>query len=83
MIHIHIPTQMTLEGFETPFEQQMDRNNRWVKLSVCIPWDDFAEAYYQSFSAKTGRPAKPARLVEFFDFESLNKASCLLSQSIF
>ena len=63
MIRIHNQTQMTLEGFETPFERQMDKNNRWVKLGGCIPWDDFSEACYQSFSAKIGRPAKSARLV--------------------
>ena len=41
----------------------MDKNNRWVKLSECIPWDALAEAYYQSFTAKMGRPAKNSRLV--------------------
>ncbi len=63
MIRIHSQTQMTLEGFETPFERKMDKNNRWIKLGECIPWDNFSEAYYQSFSAKVGRPAKSARLV--------------------
>ena len=37
MIRIHSQTQLTLEGFETPFERSMDKNNRWVKLSACIP----------------------------------------------
>lgn len=54
---------MTLEGFETPFEREMDKNNRWVKLGECIPWDALAEAYYQRFTTKMGRPAKDARLV--------------------
>ena len=63
MIRIHSQTQLTLEGFETPFERTMNKNNRWVKLSACIPWDDLANAYYQSFNASTGRPAKDARLV--------------------
>ena len=63
MIRIHSQTQITLEGFETPFERTMNKNNRWVKLSTCIPWDDLANAYYQSFNASTGRPAKDARLV--------------------
>ncbi len=63
MIRINSQTQMTLEGFETPFERQMDKNNRWVKLGECIPWDDFSEAYYQRFSTQIGRPAKSARLV--------------------
>ena len=63
MIRIHSQTQLTLEGFETPFERSMDKNNRWIKLSACIPWDDLANAYYQSFNASTGRPAKDAQLV--------------------
>ncbi len=54
---------MTLEGFETPFEREMDTSNRWVKPSDCMPWDALAEAYYQSFSVQMGRPAKDARLV--------------------
>jgi len=63
MIRIHSQTQLTLDGFETPFERSMDKNNRWVKLSTCIPWDELSNAYYQSFNASTGRPAKAGRLV--------------------
>ena len=63
MIRIHSQTQLTLDGFEAPFERSMDKNNRWVKLSACIPWDELANAYYQSFNASTGRPAKEGRLV--------------------
>lgn len=54
---------MTLEGFETPFEREMDKNNRRVKLGECIPWDTLTEAYYQSFTTKMGRPAKDSRLI--------------------
>jgi hypothetical protein len=36
MIRIHSQTQLTLDGFEAPFERSMDKNNRWVKLSACI-----------------------------------------------
>ena len=63
MIRIYSQTQLTLEGFESPFERSMDKNNRWVKLGACIPWDDLANAYYTSFNTRTGRPAKEARLV--------------------
>ena len=63
MIRIHSQTQLTIEGFESPFERVMDKNNRWVKLGACIPWDDFANVYYASFNTSTGRPAKEARLV--------------------
>ena len=63
MIRIHSQTQLTLEGFETPFERSMDKNNHWIKLSACIPWDDLANTCYQSFNASAGRPAKDAQLV--------------------
>ena len=63
MIRIYSQTQLTLEGFESPFERGMDKNNRWGKLGACIPWDDLANAYYASFNTSTGRPAKEARLV--------------------
>jgi IS5 family transposase len=55
MIRNHSQKQMTLEGFETSFEREMDKNNRWVKLGECIPWDALAEACYQSFTMKMGR----------------------------
>jgi len=55
--------QPTLNGFETPFQTALDRENRWVKLSECIPWDELAEGYYTGLSSRQGRPAKDARLV--------------------
>ncbi|MEA3381261.1 MAG: IS5 family transposase, partial [Pseudomonadota bacterium] len=63
MIRYRSQKQQTLPGFETPFEMALDKHNRWVKLSECIPWDELAEGYYQSLSSKRGRPAKDARLV--------------------
>ncbi len=55
--------QLTLAEFDWPFQTALDENNRWVKLSQCIPWDDLADAYYQGLSSSQGRPAKDARLV--------------------
>lgn len=63
MIRYQSQKQQTLPGFETPFQTALDENNRWVKLSECIPWDDLAEGYYQGFSVSQGRPAKDARLM--------------------
>ncbi len=63
MIRFNSQKQMTLDGFDTPFQTLLDENNRWVKLSKCIPWDAFAASYYQSLSSNKGRPAKNARLV--------------------
>ncbi len=46
-----------------PFGGKLDPENRWVKLSEIIPWDDFARIYYRQMSSRTGRPCKDARLV--------------------
>ena len=51
MITYKSQKQLTLEGFETPFEVKLDANNRWVKLSRCIPWDELASGYYQNLSS--------------------------------
>ena len=63
MITYKTQKQLTLEGFETPFEAKLDANNRWVKLSQCIPWDKLASGYFHNLSPTHGRPAKDARLV--------------------
>ena len=63
MITYKSQKQLKLEGFETPFEAKLDANNRWVKLSQSIPWDELASGYYRNLSSTQGRPAKDARLV--------------------
>ena len=63
MIRITSEQQLTLSGFKTPFNTELDQSNRWVRLSHCIPWDAWADAYYQSLCLTQGRPAKSARLV--------------------
>jgi len=63
MIRTSSSKQLTIAEFDWPFETALDKNNRWVKLSQCIPWDELAEGYYQGLSVEKGRPAKEARLV--------------------
>lgn len=63
MIRTSNSKQLTIAEFDWPFDTVLDKNNRWVKLSRCIPWDELAESYYQGFPADRGRPAKDARLV--------------------
>ncbi|MCK9606377.1 MAG: transposase [Methylomonas sp.] len=63
MIQTISSKQLTIAEFDWPFETVLDKNNRWVKLSECIPWDELAESYYQGLSADRGRPLKDARLV--------------------
>lgn len=63
MIRTHSHRQLSLAEFDWPFQIALDENNRWVKMSQCIPWDALAEGYYQGLSTTQGRPTKDARLV--------------------
>jgi IS5 family transposase len=38
-------TQLTLEGFETPFSQKLNPNNRWVKMNKLLDWDSLVAGY--------------------------------------
>jgi transposase, IS5 family len=57
------PNQLTFCGFETPFEQKLTKENRWVKLSSLIPWDKIVTEYDNLYSAVEGRPPINGRLV--------------------
>ena len=63
MIRTTSQYQLDLAGFESPFETALRPDNRWVTLSHIIPWDELADAYYQSLSVNKGRPAKDGRCV--------------------
>jgi len=63
MIRYNDPKQITIEEFDWPFITDMDKNNRWVKLSETIPWNKLVEGYYQGLSESRGRPGLDARLV--------------------
>ena len=63
MIRYKSQRQLTLAGFDTPPDMVLDPNNRWVKLSDCIPWDELAESYHKTLCSMSGRPAKDARIV--------------------
>ena len=43
MIRYQSEKQLTLAEFDWPFQVALDEDNRWVKLSECIPWDEMAE----------------------------------------
>ena len=45
--------QLTLAGFETPFENKLDPSNRWVKLAHQIPWDSIVNVYTNELSNQT------------------------------
>jgi len=58
------PKQLTIEGFENPFSQHLDKKNRWVVLSNLIPWDELCGVYFKHVGiSSTGRPPLNPRLV--------------------
>ena len=63
MIRYKSQKHLTLPGFDTPPDMILDPDNRWAKLSECIPWDDLAQSYHKKLSSTLGRPAKDARIV--------------------
>ncbi len=63
MIRENSSKQMSLSEFDWPFQNQMDPENRWVKLAGIIPWDALSLAYHQNLNARDGRPALKARVV--------------------
>ncbi|HAL65921.1 MAG TPA: IS5 family transposase, partial [Bacteroidales bacterium] len=54
--------QMVIEEFILPFEGKLSANNRWVKLSKIIPWEQIEKDYANLFPSGTGNVAKPLRM---------------------
>lgn len=61
MIKYTSANQLSL--FKTPFDQQLDINNRWVKLSNSLPWDRLVKIYVRKLRADFGAPGIDARMV--------------------
>ena len=58
------PTQLLLDGFQTPFDQTLNPENRWVVLAHLIPWDEICNMYLKHVGiSSTGRPALSPRVV--------------------
>jgi hypothetical protein len=52
------PNQLTLGGFESPYSQSLNPNNRWVKLAHKIPWDILVDTYlFKLNNSETGADA--------------------------
>jgi len=62
MIRYTSQFQIELFEFEHPFESELDKNNRWVKLSKLLPWDRLVGIYSQNLSSDTGRYGIDGRL---------------------
>lgn len=57
------PNQLTLVGFETPFDQKLSKGNRWVRMAHAIPWDSIVCHYDKLFTSLEGRPPISGRVV--------------------
>ena len=63
MIKHDSPTQLRIEEFKTPFNASLLPDNKWVKLSLIVPWDKFASAYMSMMNIGFGRPGISPRIV--------------------
>lgn len=60
----YTPTnQLTLEVFSHPFKNELSPNNRWVKLSKVVPWDELAQVYAKQLDSGAGRESIDIRMV--------------------
>jgi len=58
------PNQLTIAGFENPFDQQLNPSNRWVILANLILWDEICNVYLKLVPVgQTGRPPLNPRIV--------------------
>jgi IS5 family transposase len=44
------PNQLELVGFESPFTQHLNPQNRWVRLAKQIPWDKITHVYQRQLN---------------------------------
>lgn len=49
--------------FQTPFDQELDSENRWIKFSQLLPWDKLSSFYLIRMDPKMGAVIKDARIV--------------------
>ena len=51
--------QYSLSDFNQPLGMKMNPENRWVKKSAMIPWEEIEDRYAELFPSEVGVPAKP------------------------
>ena len=54
--------QLSFEDFFLPFGGKLSGDNRWIKLSELIPWNELKDDYAAQFCRGFGAPAKPFRM---------------------
>jgi hypothetical protein len=55
MIRYTPSSEISLSLFKTPFERELNPENRWVLMDSLVPWDDLAKIFYKRLSSNMGR----------------------------
>jgi hypothetical protein len=63
MYHCPSSGQLLFENFYLPFGGKLSSENRWVKLSELIGWQELEAKYVELFCPGMGAPTKPFRLL--------------------
>ena len=63
MIKYTPASEQKLSLFHTPFDQELDANNRWVKMAAVVPWDEMAKVFFSCMSTRTGRQSIDLRII--------------------
>lgn len=62
MLRYNSTKQIEIFEFKHPFETELDAENRWVKLSKLLPWDELVGIYSRSLSSTKGKYGIDGRL---------------------
>lgn len=63
MIRYTPSKERTLALFETPFEQKLSPENRWVRMAELVSWDGMAGVLMKKLSHGQGRPTVDLRVI--------------------
>jgi len=63
MIKYTPSSEVKLSLFRTPFQQELDANNRWVQMAAVVPWDEMAKVFFKRMSVDQGRASIDLRVV--------------------
>lgn len=75
-------SQLKIEGFTIPFEQQLDPYKRWVVLSFRIPWDLLVSIYNRGMrNTSTGAQGINPRVVVGHKSSNIFKHGVAVKQS--
>jgi hypothetical protein len=63
MIRYTPASERKLSLFKTPFENELDPANRWVRMAELVPWDDMAQVFMDRLNDRHGRPSVDLRII--------------------